>query len=364
MSDDQVRAMLVDTTTRLFAGETDAKVLEEARRDGFSPSLWEVIESAELPRIATPESAGGAGGSLSDLAEVLRIAGRHVAPVPLAETALLGNWMLAGCGLPVEQGALAVAPTGMLRAERRGERLVVSGELVRVPWARTAARLIAFAELDGKRQVVALGRHDYPVQAGRNLAGEPRDCVRLERAAVRAWAPAADHVTSSALRLRGALGRALLIAGALERALELAVEYARNRVQFGRRIGEFQSIQHELARAAGEVAAAVAAALSAAGALERGEDMLLAVASARVRTAEAAREVALIAHQVHGAIGVTDEYALHHATLRLWSWREEYGTESEWAIELGRALQRSGAQAAWPTLSGTAPFTPEHAGSL
>jgi acyl-CoA dehydrogenase len=95
------------------------------------------------------------------------------------------------------------------------------------------------------------------------------------------------------------------MAGALETALELSVRYATERVQFGRKISQFQAIQHELARFAGEVAAAVAAALSAAGALERGENALLAVASAKIRSAHAAHEGALIAHQVHGAIGVT-----------------------------------------------------------
>ena len=86
------------------------------------------------------------------------------------------------------------------------------------------------------------------------------------------------------LRLRGALARALMMAGALESALELSVRYADERAQFGRKIGQFQAIQQELARFAGEVAAAVAAALSAAGALDRGENALLAVASAKIRT--------------------------------------------------------------------------------
>ena len=141
------------------------------------------------------------------------------------------------------------------------------------------------------------------------------------------------------------------MAGALETALELSVRYATERVQFGRKIGQFQAIQHELARFAGEVAAAVASALSAAGALERGENTLLAVASAKIRSANAAQEGALIAHQVHGAIGVTAGYALHHSTLRLWAWREEFGNEAHWAMELGRAIAGAGADRLWTTLA-------------
>ncbi len=119
-------------------------------------------------------------------------------------------------------------------------------------------------------------------------------------------APASAAINHAALRLRGALSRALMMAGALEKALALATRYATERSQFGRKIGQFQAIQQELARFAGEVAAAVAAALSAAGALERGEDALLPIAAAKIRTAQAAHEGAMIAHQVHGAIGVTD----------------------------------------------------------
>jgi acyl-CoA dehydrogenase len=150
------------------------------------------------------------------------------------------------------------------------------------------------------------------------------------------------------------------IGGALEHALHLACEYAKQRVQFGRKIAQFQAIQQELARCGGEVAAAVAAALSAAGVVERlahdssaegAHQTLLAVAAAKIRAADAAREAVAITHQVHGAIGVTDEYALHHVTLRALAWREEFGNEVYWAMRLGRAMQAAGAEAYWPGLS-------------
>jgi len=58
-----------------------------------------------------------------------------------------------------------------------------------------------------------------------------------------------------------------------------------------------------------------------------------------------------VAHQVHGAIGVTDEYALHHSTLRLWAWRDEFGNEAHWSARLGDALLAGGAEGLWPVLS-------------
>jgi acyl-CoA dehydrogenase len=348
-----IRAMLVESATRLFNDHVDQKMLDAAKREGWSETLWQTLEQAELPRVSVPEAVGGAGGTLSDLAAVLRVAGRYAAPAPLAETAMLAGWLLASSGVPVPRGPLAAGPlrADWVTARPEGGRWIVSGRLARLPWARMAKRLVLLTQADGAGMVVAVDPARCRITAGRNLAGEPRDDVVLDEVVAEEAAPAGPGVTATALKLRGALARALMTAGALERALELSVRYARERVQFGRRIGQFQAIQQELARFAGEVAAAVAAALSAAGAMERGGDAMLAVAAAKIRTAEAAREGALIAHQIHGAIGVTDEYVLHHTTLRLWAWREEYGNEADWATTLGGITQKRGAERLWPALT-------------
>jgi acyl-CoA dehydrogenase len=123
--------------------------------------------------------------------------------------------------------------------------------------------------------------------------------------------------------------RTVAMAGALERVLKMTVEHARTRVQFGKSIGSFQAIQHQLAIAAGEVAAAGAAADMAVEAIDNGTDTL-SIAAAKGRASEAAGKVAAIALQVHGAIGITREHALHFYTTRLLSWREEFGNETEW----------------------------------
>jgi acyl-CoA dehydrogenase len=349
-----IRLMLVDSATRLFADHVDDKCLAAAKLEGWSPALWQVLEQAELPLVSIPEEAGGAGGTLSDAAAVLRVAGRHCVPVPLAETGMLAGWMLAASGLNLPRGALAAGPVrdvDRVTAERRGGTWTLSGTLARVPWARIAHRLVLLAENSAGPIVACVDPARCRITTGQNLAGEPRDEVVLERVPAEAAAPAGSGVDHESLMLRGALARALMMAGALERALDLAVGYAQQRVQFGRKIGQFQAIQQEVARLGGETAVAVAAALSAAGVMERGGDALLAVASAKIRAADAAREGALIAHQVHGAMGVTDEYALHHATLRLWAWREEFGNEAHWAMRLGGRIQEQGAERFWPTLT-------------
>ncbi len=357
----EIRSMLCDVATRLFADHITQKMLDAAKHDGWSAALWRELEQAELPLVGVAEAAGGAGGSLSDTAAVLRIAARHAAPVPLAETALAG-WLLASAGLPVPRMPLTIGPVSdeKLTAVKDGATWRVSGLLKRVPYARVAKQLVVLADTPSGVMVVSVDAAACRVTAGRNLASEPRDEVALENVAALAAAPAGAGVTRASLHARGALLRSVQIGGALEHALHLACEYAKQRVQFGRKIAQFQAIQQELARCGGEVAAAVAAALSAAGVVERldgngnvhaAQPMLIAVAAAKVRTADAVREAVAIAHQVHGAIGVTDEYALHHVTLRALAWREEFGNEVYWSMKLGRAMLAGSVDAYWQTLS-------------
>jgi acyl-CoA dehydrogenase len=119
------------------------------------------------------------------------------------------------------------------------------------------------------------------------------------------------------------------------------------RKQFGRSIGSFQAIQHQLALLAGHTAAARSAAANAFRAADRG-DAAFEIAVAKVRTGEAVGLGASIAHQCHGAIGFTYEHALHFVTRRVWSWRAEFGAESRWAAEIGRAIARRGGEGLWP----------------
>ena len=149
----------------------------------------------------------------------------------------------------------------------------------------------------------------------------------------------------------GSVIRSVQTAGALEAILSLSVAYANERVAFERPIGKFQAVQQNLARLAGETAAALAVSGSAADAIARADAIDAAVfleaAAAKIRTAEAAAEGSAIAHQVFGAIGFTQEHVLHRFTLRMLSWRDDFGSESYWAAELGKRVARAA-----PTNSG------------
>jgi acyl-CoA dehydrogenase len=149
----------------------------------------------------------------------------------------------------------------------------------------------------------------------------------------------------------GAAVRAAQMTGALERILMQTVEYARTRVQFGKPIAAFQAIQQQLAVLAGHVAATGIASDTAFDDLAHAARRARSVAVAKIRAGEAASAATSIAHQVHGAIGITKEHSLHFATRRLWSWRAEFGAEAYWAEQLGRAACSAGADAYWPAVT-------------
>jgi acyl-CoA dehydrogenase len=342
--------LLSDTVTRLFNDLVTKELIESAEKGAWPDKLWRALEEGGLTLPLAPEASGGAGGSWADAHTVVRAAGKHAAPVPLAETIVAG-WLLGQAGLDVPLGPLTLAPVHgdeRLRLTRAGGGWRVSGTASRVPWGAAASHLVVVGESDGGALVALLAKGAGRVTADRNLALEPRDTLVFDHAAAEAAAPA--RVAPDAAVVYGAMIRAAQMAGALESLLEQSARYATERKQFGKPIGNFQAIQHNLALLAGHVAAAGIAAEHAFVAADRG-DPRLAVAAAKVRAGEAAGLGAGIAHQVHGAIGFTYEHALHFSTRRLWSWRAECGSESQWAQILGRAIAARGAARLWPDLT-------------
>ena len=345
--------LLAPTVTRLFTDLVTKELIEAAEKGTWPDKLWRALEEGGLTLPLVPEARGGAGGTWSDAHVVVRAAGKHAAPVPLAETIVAG-WLLGQAGLDVPLGPLTLAPVvdgDRLSLARAGTAWRVSGTATRVPWGGTAGHVVVVAEAEGRTMVALVAGGAARVTADRNLALEPRDTLAFDQAAVLGAAPAGPSVDARAVTVYGAMVRAAQMAGALESLLEQSVRYATERKQFGRPIGNFQAIQHNLAVLAGHVAAAGIAAEQAFRAADRGEPEF-EVAAAKIRAGEAAGIGAGIAHQAHGAIGFTYEHALHFSTRRLWSWRAEFGSESRWAIELGRRVAAGGADRLWSELTG------------
>ena len=344
--------LLAPTVTRLFGDLVSKELIESAEKGAWPDKLWRALEEGGLTLPLVPEAGGGAGGAWTDAHVVVRAAGKHVAPVPLAET-IVGSWLLAEAGLEVPLGPLTLAPVRhgeSLRLVRAGGARRLSGTVTGVPWGAAAGHVVVVAEGDDGPMLALVRQGAGRVTADRNLAREPRDTLAFDASAVVAAAPASARASGDGLIVLGAMVRAAQMAGALESLLEQSVRYATERKQFGRPIGNFQAIQHNLAVLAGHVAAAGIAADNAFRAADRG-DPAFEVAVAKVRAGEAAGIGAGIAHQAHGAIGFTYEHALQFATRRLWSWRAEFGSESRWAVRLGQQVAGRGAEQLWSDLT-------------
>ena len=376
---------IAETTRRILTDLADPQAINKAG-DGWKAPAWSALEQAGLTLAWVPEDLGGSGADLADGFAVLREAGRFALAVPLAET-LLAGWLLARAGIPVPNGAMTCAPA------RDGDRVTLavngtlSGALRSVPFAKDAKHLALLARRDGGLAVALVEASQARIADHEGIGGDPLNAVRLEGARPVAVKDAPAGLDEQALLLMGAAVRSMQMAGALEAILDLSVAYANERVAFERPIAKFQAVQHNLARLAGETAVAIAAATSAADTIANaspsplwggvrggghpadhgsaippslslphkggGDDeaVFLEAASAKIRVGEAATEGAAIAHQVLGAIGFTQEHTLHRFTRRLWGWRDDFGSESVWAVKLGNLVAAKGADGLWPMLA-------------
>lgn len=326
---------------RNLLAETTERVL--SKLDTSDPtSAWVRVEASGLCNVMVAEDKGGFGGGYEDALVVFGATGRHAVPLPIAETVLAAR-LIADAELIVPDGAISIAPVARGRV-RSGK---FSGAFNAIPFGDTGSIASILDDRGGALVIVAERKDGDVTEARDNTAGEPRINLAFEGANVqvaplRGW---------SAARLARSLAlvRAAQMGGALSAILELSVGYARERNQFGRPLAAFQAIQQQLAVLAEECAAANAAASAACRAADRGE-AAFEMASAKLRANIAAGIAAPIAHQVHGAMGFTAEYALQRYTRRLWAWRSEFGNERFWSDEIGARIAARGADNFWPDL--------------
>ncbi|GAA4547829.1 acyl-CoA dehydrogenase family protein [Amycolatopsis samaneae] len=323
-----------------------------------APGLWRAVAAA-LP---APEATTG------ELAAVARDAGYHATPGPVAETLLVARPVLTAAGLPVPDGPLSYA-TGDLRvsyahpdpesrvgpfgAAGTDHTLRVSGTLHRVPWARMCSEIVVVGDAPFGPVAFLLDPGDATLRPGGNLAGEPRDTLALTDVEIPAHrVRATSRALSAETALRAALARAVLIAGAAQRCAELTIQHTATREQFGRPLRHFQAVKQEEAKLIEETAllrAAVDAAVTGLG-TSRAE---FTVAAAKAQASDSIAEITRIAHQLHGAIGFTELSSLRFVTTRLWSWRDEDGSEQHWSQRLGRQVLGTDADRLWPLVTAT-----------
>lgn len=341
MNGTETSTMLADQLDRLFSQSVDRNLLS-AFEDGKSDEAFDrSVEDLGLAWALVGEEAGGAGLGWADVGGLLETIGYHAAPYPIGEQIAVNQAIYrSGMSLP-ERTPLSCAEP--LTLDTRTGR--VSGSCI-VAWSGQEL-LAALANCpDGSRLCLLplSAASQTPLQT---VGRDPRFLVHLEDIA-----PAdisVDWVDPEILSSALAVVRAGQIAGALSRILEMSIEYGNTRVQFGRPIGKFQAVQHMIAELSAEAAAAKAGLHVALRAMDASGGWK-AAAIAKIRASLAAGKGAMLAHEVHGAIGVTEEHMLHHLTRRLWQWRDEAGSEHEWSEKLGRYHLARGGASLWPDL--------------
>ncbi len=321
---DEIGQLVDDVGRRSF----DARLGRRGLPDEFDAQLWRTLEDTGLSRLTTAQ-----GATLSESAVVLGGLARWAAAVPVAETDVLAAWLAQQAGLDVpEDGPMSVA---IAEVQRIGGR--ITGTAVDVPWPRSGPVLLAALGDDAIFVTVLDGAE---ITDSHNLAGEPRGSIGFdvpESDAVRLPRTVGDE-----LMRRGAWARCAQIMGAFTAAADLTAGHVAERIQFGRPLAKFQAVQHALAGMLGEIERAGAATdLATAAAEELGfgsPSAEYAVTAAKVAVGRAVSPVTTIAHQLHGAIGVTIEHPLWLATMRARSWSDEFGTTGSYARRLGRMV--------------------------
>jgi acyl-CoA dehydrogenase len=320
----------------------DLRVLTEqvltGRRLGERPELgpptcdrdaWKRLEDAGLTRLTGREADGGADAGWQEAGVLLSSVGRTAAEVPVAEHDLLAGWLLDRAGIrPVPGAVYSAAGVDHL------------GNVFNVPWGRCVDRVALFGTHGGIPYVADVDVQAVRWKAAENYAGEPRDNGEVG-AVLSTGNPLGAHEAESLaveFSRRGAISRGAMIAGAAERVLELVIDHAGSREQFGRPIGKFQAVQALIA----DIGAEAALIHAASDAEVRIADVAplastaagFAVAAATSCIGHASSVVVRNAHQVLGAMGYTQEHALPRFTNRILSWRSEFGSLRDWDREV------------------------------
>ncbi|MGV0050428.1 acyl-CoA dehydrogenase family protein [Mycobacterium colombiense] len=305
---------LVDSFAALFARESTSERVRAAEPSGFDHKLWKALQDTGAVEMAVGEAAGGWGASELELALIAEQFGRAVASAPVIEAQVAAR-LLADSG---EAGA------GLLSAAMAGDQLVTfapragrGGQLPLVPGGAVADHVIALA--DGRLLVVPIGKNRVAVE---NLASLPLADISLENEPIVLVAG-----TQARALFYGALDLWLMLtaaalAGAAKKAVEIGVDYAKQRHAFGAPIGSFQAVSHPLADSATAADGARLLGLKAACAFADEPERVRELAAMAFAFAyETARDATRRSLHIHGGygFGMEGDIQLYYRRVRGWA---------------------------------------------
>ncbi len=329
----------------------------EALPGGYAPELWRATTGLGWAGLLVPEEYGGTGRGLGEVTIVCEELGRAAVPVPLVASAVCATLSVRWAGSESQRhrwlpalaagdcvGTLAVSEPGMrdpwVAPAVAGPPL--SGTKLLVPFAADAGLLVVatasgFVAVEPEATGLSCRRHDH-------LGGDPLYEVAFDGTDAEPLGPVGDGAAVRARVLDHAAVAALAYTvGVAQRALELALQHARDREQFGRPIGAFQAVAHRCVDMRTDIDACRVLAHQAAWALDRAHSPAdrpadCEVAAALVYANDAIRRVFVNAHQVHGAIGFSTEHDLHLYTRRAKAFELAYGARARQRDRLAAAM--------------------------
>jgi alkylation response protein AidB-like acyl-CoA dehydrogenase len=315
---------LFDGLERALADHCTPEVVRGIEAGGSAQALWDTVESLGYADAFVAAEHDGIGLPWCEAFALGHALGRAGYPLPLLETAI-ARALLTAAGNRPPAGPIVLADAGMDSIGR------VS--LPPTPGLRCASHVLV--RHDGRWHLLAL-------EAGTAIPGDWRP--QLSGAVITLDLAEATQLFDAphSAAVLCAAPQAAEMAGSMAALLDMTLAYANDRRQFGRAIGQFQALQQDIAAMAEQVTlATLAARLGFAGSIAA-PDALRAL-NAKLGACDAAERVVAIAHAVHGAIGMTEEYPLGLHARRLHEWRHAGATAGACARRIGTALlQRQG----------------------
>lgn len=326
--------------------ECPPSLLKEMKDDmlGYPPKMWKQMADLGWAGVMIPEKFGGTGGNFIDLCILLETMGEACCPAPFFPTVVLGGLplMLAGTEsqketyLPkIADGefifTLAMTEPGMgygaskisMPATAHPDGYVLEGTKLFVEHAQAADYIICAARTDLQKPVeegLTLFMVDANSQGVKckpliTLAFDKQcevvfDKVRVSKANVLGEVNQGWHILEK-IQEQAAVAKCAEMVGGMQAAFEMAVAYAKDRKQFGRPIGSFQSIQHHCANMLVDVDGARFITYQAAWKISQNLPANMDTSMAKAWTSSASRRVTLLNHQIHGGISFCEEYDVH-----------------------------------------------------
>ena len=328
LTEDQIA--LRDHMRNFFQRESDPGLVRAAEPLGFDPDLWDKAARIGLAGMCIPEDLGGGGSDLLDAALVVEQVGRSVAPVPVVEQMVAGR--LLSRTAPADQEQFARLAAGDVRAT------VALSPAVDGTWRLVPAGAVAdvVVGIDGGKLVAAAS--SPPMAGPRNHACSPISDRATAGAEVTLLQGDAEADHAAAVDDWKTLTAAALV-GLAARALEIGVEYAKARHQFGRPIGSFQAVQHGLADVVAPIDGARLLVGRAAWACDHDSaDRGRLASMAFLFAAETAKTATARALHYHGGYGVMNEYDIQMYYRRARGWPLQYQDLEREYLQLGDHL--------------------------